>query len=619
MCSPATTFFSKLELELDPLIILAIGIITILGLILVLKVNAFLALIISAVVVSLLAPGPWEDKIVRVAVKFGEGAGNIGIVIGLAAIIGECMMASGAADRIVQSFLKFLGEKRASWALMGSGFVLSVPVFFDTVFYLLVPLARSLFRRTNSNYLLYILAISAGGAITHTLVPPTPGPLVMATTLSIDIGVMILVGAIVAFPAAVAGLAFSAWLNRKMEIPFRDDHVVGTEDDVPEVPKSTPPLWLSLLPVVLPVLLISANTALDTIANAERTPELKIEDVTDWNTFQATLQNESNSPEVTQIVSTLPEVTRSLISDSQLSDEDKKAIIEGFNTMLVAKNPKLYDNKAFDGVLPKPWKISSELGTEGLPEERAGELSRLQLVNSFTDRDYDKLKLYERERFNRLLLEVTFPDLIKPHVWNTSLREAANISQLFGNANFALLLSTIVALWILYRQKQPTLTALSETTELALMSGGTIILITAAGYSFGKMLDAAQIGTAIQARFEDSGGESGLAFLILGYSIAALLKVAQGSSTTAMIVGSGMLASMISGIELGFNPVYLATAIGAGSLMGSWMNDSGFWIFTKMGRLTESESLRSWTPMLAVLSVTSFVTTLVLAKFLPLL
>ena len=65
-------------------------------------------------------------------------------------------------------------------ALMGSGFVLAVPVFFDTVFYLLVPLARSLWRRTRTNYVLYIMAIGAGGAITHTLVPPTPGPLVMA-------------------------------------------------------------------------------------------------------------------------------------------------------------------------------------------------------------------------------------------------------------------------------------------------------------------------------------------------------------------------------------------------------------------------------------------------------
>ena len=228
------------------------------------------------------------------------------------------------------------------------------------------------------------------------------------------------------------------------------------------------------------------------------------------------------------------------------------------------------------------------------------------------------MKTYERERFNRLLLEVAFPTFITPHNWDTSLRSAANVSKLFGNANFALLLSTIVALWILFRQKNPTLTALSETAELALMSGGTIILITAAGYSFGQMLGVAGIGEAIQERFQGSSGESGMAFLMLGYGIAVLLKIAQGSSTTAMIVGSGMLASMVSGVNLGFHPVYLATAIGAGSLMGSWMNDSGFWIFTKMGRLTESESLRSWTPMLAVLSLVSFGVTIVLTKIMPL-
>ncbi|MCA9029001.1 MAG: gluconate permease, partial [Planctomycetaceae bacterium] len=71
-------------------------------------------------------------------------------------------------------------------------------------------------------------------------------------------------------------------------------------------------------------------------------------------------------------------------------------------------------------------------------------------------------------------------------------------------------------------------------------------------------------------------------------------------------------------VNLGFHPVYLATAIGAGSLMGSWMNDSGFWIFTKMGRLTETESLKSWTLMLAVLSLVSLATTCLLAIVLPL-
>ena len=73
--------------------------------------------------------------------------------------------------------------------------MLGVPVFFDTVFYLLVPLARSLYRRTGGHYLLYILAIGAGGAITHTLVPPTPGPLAMAAELKVDLGWMIMIGA----------------------------------------------------------------------------------------------------------------------------------------------------------------------------------------------------------------------------------------------------------------------------------------------------------------------------------------------------------------------------------------------------------------------------------------
>src|SRR5690606_18178721 len=109
------------------------------------KMNAFISLITAAMVVSLLAPlTPEEqsagiDQMKRVATAFGASAGGIGIVIALAAVIGQCMMDSGAADRVVRSFLRLLGEKRAPFALMGSGYVLAVPVFFDTVFYLLVP------------------------------------------------------------------------------------------------------------------------------------------------------------------------------------------------------------------------------------------------------------------------------------------------------------------------------------------------------------------------------------------------------------------------------------------------------------------------------------------------
>ncbi len=603
---------------MNPLIILAIGISTVLGLILILRVNAFLALITSAIVVSLMAPGTTESKISRVADSFGTAAGNIAIVIGLAAIIGECMMASGAADRIVQAFLNVLGQKRAPLALMGSGFVLAIPVFFDTVFYLLVPLARSLYRRTNKHYLLYILAISAGGAITHTLVPPTPGPLLMASTLGIDVGVMILIGSIVALPAAIVGLLFAMYLDKRMEIPFRDDKVVGTEDDDPHVPTSTPPLWLSLLPVVLPVLLIAANTGMSTLANNERPARLKVEDVTDWEALRSNLRTFESATPASALLAQLSENSVDLLtSNESLSNDQKITIVEDLNTVLARKSPSLYNNADFDSVILKRWKIADQLKDAELTEIAKSSLKRQLLMDDLLKQDYDSLQVYDRERLHRTLLEVSFPNAIAQHTWDTPIRNWSKITSVLGNANLALLFSTIIALYLLWSQTNPTLSGLSQTVEVSLMSGGTIILITAAGGAFGAMLKQAEIGSAIQKAFEGTGGSSGFTFILLGYSIAALMKVAQGSSTAAMIIVSGMMAAMIGNIDLGYHPVYLATAIGAGSLMGSWMNDSGFWIFTKMGRLTETESLKSWTVLLAVLSLVSLGMTILLSIVMP--
>ena len=250
---------------MHPLLILAIGIFSIIFLIAALRLNAFIALITSAIIVSLLAPGEFADKITRVATAFGATAGNIGVVIALAVVIGKCMMDSGAADRIVRAFLALLGEKRCSWALMCSGYVLAIPVFFDTVFYLLVPLARSMHRRTGRHYLKYCMAIAAGGVITHSIVPPTPGPLVMAEQLGIDLGMMILIGALVAIGPALIGMAFSTWLDRRLKIEMRPLGT-GMQEPEPLPDDQLPALLPSLLPIVLPVVLVSANTAISAIA-----------------------------------------------------------------------------------------------------------------------------------------------------------------------------------------------------------------------------------------------------------------------------------------------------------------------------------------------------------------
>src|SRR3989449_3990952 len=247
-CQAAESSFNLLA-PMHPLLILLVGMTTILAGILGLRLNAFLALITAAIVVSLLAPGEPAVKIARVAEGFGRTAGTVGVVIALASIAGKAMMDSGAADRIVRAFLAVLGVERGATALCATGYVLSIPVFFDTVFYLLVPLARSMYRRTNRNYLKYLLAIAAGAGATHTLVPPTPGPLAIAGTLGVDLGTMVLVGAVVALPAAAAGLLFAGWLDRRMPVV----PPASTAPGVSAAAAPTAPLP-GLIPSLLPIL-----------------------------------------------------------------------------------------------------------------------------------------------------------------------------------------------------------------------------------------------------------------------------------------------------------------------------------------------------------------------------
>ncbi|MDH3584465.1 MAG: GntP family permease, partial [Phycisphaerae bacterium] len=189
-------------------------------------------------------------------------------------------------------------------------------------------------------------------------------------------------------------------------------------------------------------------------------------------------------------------------------------------------------------------------------------------------------------------------------------------TNIIGNPNLALLISAAIAVTTLWVQRRPTRQQMADTIENALMSGGVIILITAAGGAFGGMLKAAQLGGAIESVFGEKA-VSGIPLLMFAFFVASLIKFAQGSSTAAMIVASGMIAAMVTPESLTVNPVYLALSIGSGSLVGSWMNDSGFWIFTKMGVLTEVESLKSWTPLLVILGVTGGIVTLVLAVIFP--
>jgi gluconate:H+ symporter, GntP family len=196
------------------------------------------------------------------------------------------------------------------------------------------------------------------------------------------------------------------------------------------------------------------------------------------------------------------------------------------------------------------------------------------------------------------------------------IKEVAGVMAILGNPNFAMLLSAALAMTVLKMQRGLTKAQMANIIDTSLMSAGIIILITAAGGAFGAMLKAAEIGPAIESLFKGGAGQQvrGIMFLVMGVFIASVMKIAQGSGTVAMITASAMVAAMIPSMEnLGYPPVLLATAIGGGSMMGSWMNDSGFWVFVKMTGLTEAEGLKSWLPLLALTGLSCALVSLALA------
>ena len=201
-----------------------------------LRLPAFLALVLAAFLAGVLTPvfppasidrlpaslrgeareNAWVAAVELTSVEFGAAAGSIAISIGLASIIALCLMQSGAADKVVRRFLAVAGEKRAGVALLGSTYLLSIPIFFDTMIMLMVPLARALRLRTGRSYLLYLMAICCAGVVTHSLTVPHPGPLAMVDNLRVDPGLSLLWGLVAGIIPCLAGYAFVRWLDRRM-------------------------------------------------------------------------------------------------------------------------------------------------------------------------------------------------------------------------------------------------------------------------------------------------------------------------------------------------------------------------------------------------------------------
>lgn len=493
------SFPSTRTQAMHPFLILGLAIVFVLVAILALRMHAFVALILAALLVALLTPtsrlksyadlqveqGKWTKREAtrflvddtfgeRVAKGFGSTCANIGILIAAASIIGTCLLASGAAERIVNSLLAWWGERRAGMAFVASGFLLGIPVFFDTVFYLLIPLGKAAAWRTGGNYLFFVLTIMAGATMAHSLVPPTPGPLIVVEQLRVDLGLMMIVGSLVGLVASGAGYFAAAWLNRQvpLEPPAADRPIMAEEGSSRRLPS----LALSLAPILLPVVLIAGSTLCDFL-----------------------------------------------------------------------------------------------------------------LVSSKTAPDAASL-----------------PAIV--------LR-MARVLHVLGDKNVALVLAAIMAVGVLIRTQSTSRRKISERIHQALIDAGMIILITAAGGAFGATIRQSGIAEEIAARAQHVPA---LWLLPLAFGVTALIRTAQGSATVAMITAAGVLQGIADPETLSFNVVYLAVAIGCGSKPISWMADSGFWVICKMSGMTESQGLRTISPLTLIMGLAGLAATMLGAWLVPL-
>ncbi len=241
-------------IETNLILAVLTGIAILLFLILRLKINAFIALLVGSIVVGLIAGLDASQIIKTIQEGMGDTLGFVATVVGLGAMFGAILEASGGAKAIANFMISKFGIKNAPAAMVVSGFLIAIPVFFDVAFIILVPMIYALQRKTGKSLLLYAIPLLAGLAITHAFIPPTPGPIAVADIIGAELGWVILVGFIVGIPTAlVSGLIFGKRISKKI-------HVEAPKEVVKDENVALPNIGLTLLIIAIPIFLILLNT-----------------------------------------------------------------------------------------------------------------------------------------------------------------------------------------------------------------------------------------------------------------------------------------------------------------------------------------------------------------------
>lgn len=247
-----------------------LGLAVILLLIIRFKIPAMIAILVGAVLIGLGAGMSFEQIIDSVNDGVGNTLKGIALLVGLGSMFGAILEISGGAQSLAVTLVRRFGDRKAAWALAVTGLVIAMPVFFDAGLIILIPIAFSLAKRTGRSSLYYAIPLFAGLAVGHAFIPPTPGPVLVASMLGVDLGWVIGIGLVCGIAAMiVAGPLWGAWCGKKYDVP------------VPEHIASLPPLDESKLPgfgmvvsiILIPLLLMilrSVGTVVPAMAPARR-------------------------------------------------------------------------------------------------------------------------------------------------------------------------------------------------------------------------------------------------------------------------------------------------------------------------------------------------------------
>lgn len=232
-----------------------IGLAVLLVLIIKFKIHAMLSILIGAIIIGLLAGMPFEKIVQSVDDGMGNTLKGIALLVGLGSMFGAILEVSGGAQAMAVAMVNKFGDKKAAWALGITGLIVAMPVFFDAGLIILIPLAFSLAKKTKKSSLFYAIPLLAGLAVGHAFIPPTPGPVLVASMLGVDLGWVILIGIPCGIVAMiVAGPVWGSICGKKyfVEVP---EHIANQEDfDESKLPHFSTVLFIILIPLVLIVL-----------------------------------------------------------------------------------------------------------------------------------------------------------------------------------------------------------------------------------------------------------------------------------------------------------------------------------------------------------------------------